>query len=130
MRSRSGAPLTVSLLVALMAAGCAMPLAPRGYLKGPEELRSDVYGGWMDLKYRSAGKAETRVTGELIAVSSDSIFIANDTLHSVALAEVASAQLMAYDCDAAAMGGLVVLGTVTTVANGFFLVFTAPMWMI
>jgi len=49
---------------------------------------------------------------------------------AIALSDVQSARLAAYNANADRMGALVTLGTLSTISNGFYLVFTAPLWMI
>jgi hypothetical protein len=76
------------------------------------------------------------LAGELIAITEDSVFVAattfygRDAFHGVALANVRRARLNAYRSNAAAMGGLVALGAVSTISNGYFLGLTMPMWII
>ena len=102
---------------------CATTNVPSHWLSEPEEVASDAYGGWIDIQSR-----ENRIAGELVAISEDTVFVANSTLHTVASKDVLSARLVIYD--ASSMAGYVFLGTLSTISNGLFLIFTAPMWLI
>jgi len=120
----------VLLLLALFFFSCATTQAPRGWLASSDKTQTDVYGGWFEIKYSSASKVKAPTVGELIAISEDSIFIADQTFHAIARNDIKSARLVIYKSNSEGMGGLVALGTVSTISNGFFLIFTAPMWII
>jgi len=129
MRSHNRTCAILSLLSCLVW-GCAPTNAPRDWLASPEGTPRDVRGGWVKLQYTSAAKAKAQISGELIAISGDSLFIANDALQAIALSNIKSAQLEAYRSNSAGMGGLVFLGTLSTISNGLLLIFTAPVWII
>ncbi len=106
--------------------GCAHTNAPGGWLSEPQDLSSDPYGGWVTLKLKS----NEQLTGELIAVSGDSIYVADSSLHVVAQSDVLKARLVAYNSHAGKMGTWTILGTLSTISHGFFLLLSAPVWMI
>jgi len=130
MRNRKRAICLAVFLVSLLALGCATTSAPRGYLTGASDLPTDVYGGWIELTCSAAAKTAVPVSGELIAVGRDSVYVVNDSLRAIALADVTSGRLARYGSDATAMGVLVFFGTLSTISNGIWLGFTAPMWII
>jgi hypothetical protein len=102
---------------------CATTNAPKRWLSGPEEAGLDAYGGWIDVKSQ-----QCRISGELIAVIKDTVFVIDTVLHAVVSKDILSARLVTYN--AGNMGGLVAFGTLSTVSNGFYLLLTAPMWLI
>jgi hypothetical protein len=104
-------------------ADCATVDAPSHWLSDPDRVASDVRGGWISIK-----SLRGRAAGELIAVSKDTVFVADSLLRAVASGDIASARLVTYD--ASNMGDYVFLGTLATVSNGWFLFVTAPMWII
>ncbi|NOX87944.1 MAG: hypothetical protein GXO77_02885 [Calditrichaeota bacterium] len=110
--------------------GCAITHAPKGWLPDPSETRTNVYGGWTEIQYSPSAGKTIKMSGELIAIGKDSLFLANTSFHSIALSDIKSARLTAYNSKAGTMGLLVILGTASTVTNGFFLMFTAPLWLI
>ena len=116
----------IVLFLSLSVFGCAVTHAPRGWLESPNALKTDAYGGWIYIKTNT----EEYLAGELIAISSDSMFVANETFHAIARADIRSARLTAYKSNARLMGASVPLGTLLTVSNGAGLLFTAPMWII
>jgi len=119
-----------ALFLSLLVVRCATTHAPGGWLASSSDMQTDAYGGWLELEYYSASKAKAQLSGELIAISADSIFIANEAFHAIALSSVKSARLVTYKSNAGGMGGLVFLGTVSTIYHGRFLILTAPMWII
>lgn len=69
--------------------------------------------------------------GELIAVTKDTLFLADTVLQAIASTDILTARLVTYDAsELMGLGVLLVLGTVSTISNGYFLVYTAPMWLI
>jgi hypothetical protein len=122
----------LSLLVISMAFAwhCATVQAPDGWLTDPQKAGSDVYGGWITIKLGSGDEKNTPLQGELLAISRDSLFIANVKFCAVAASTLTSARLYAYQSHAGQMAGLVVLGMLSSVSNGLMFIITAPMWMI
>jgi hypothetical protein len=117
----------------LLAVGCAVTHTPQGWLSSPRAAQTDAYGGWVNVKYRPAPEISAkyaRMEGELIAIGTDSMYVANDRFHGIAVSSIKSARLVTYKSNAGEMGVLVFLGTLSTISNGWFLGFTAPMWMI
>jgi hypothetical protein len=117
-------------IMSLFAAGCAVTHEPDDWLASPEAMQTDTHGGWIDLKYRSAPNKKTALGGELIAIGTDSIYVANETFHSVAISSINSAQLVAYESNAGAMGFMVFAGALSSISNGWFFGITIPMWII
>ena len=118
----------VSLGVAVVCAGCASNTAPKGWLPSPAEAQAAAYGGWIELTY---DQAERRTDGELIAVSAESVWVLSGSQALVIpTAAVKSGKLTAYAAQKGGLTAWTVLGTISTISNGGFLIFTAPMWMI
>jgi len=116
----------------LLAAACAGNPAPSGFLPSPKEAVRDLYGGWIEVTVPAAGH-DGRVAGELIAASADSVWILPDTGRgtvAVATGAVKEGRLVRYRSDAGAVAGYSTLGVISTLSNGYFLIFTAPAWII
>jgi len=118
------------LLIVSILCSCASTNAPQRWLSSPEDMQTDVFGGWVELEYYPTFNSEAPHTGELIAINQDSIFIANDTFYALALSDIKSAQLVSYNSNWGAMSGLVLLGILSTGSNGYFSLLTAPVWLI
>ena len=117
-------------LATLVTAACARTSVPEGWLPEPAEAMSSAHGGWMELHYR-AGEERRFATGELIAVDADSVWILGDSgAVTIATAHADSGRAWAYQPRSREIGLWTLGGTVSTISNGFFLVLTAPMWII
>ena len=118
------------LVVAAAAGACASHTAPEGFLATPDEAQTEARGAWIELHLGSG--PQDRVAGELIAVSEDSAWVlelSGDAIR-VAHAGVTDGHLVAYQSQYGRVGSLAMLGTLSTVSNGGFLLLTGPMWII
>jgi hypothetical protein len=112
-------------ILCLLSIHCATTNAPDNWLPEPEASVADPYGGWIDIQPRK-GRI---ISGELIAVSSDSVYLADSSMYALAKGNILNARVAYYDAGTElAMGA--VLGPFVTLSNGLFLIFTAPMWII
>lgn len=127
MRTRSLAVLASLASLACLAA-CASSPDPRP--RGPEAAMHDGLGGWAVATLTD----NNVIVGELIATAPDVYILARFRNHPPALVSrprAAIAQLDVYpyvdgNADLESWG---VVGTLSTIANGYFLVFTAPAWI-
>jgi hypothetical protein len=126
MSGRDNALNILLLLLTLLSFGCAAKHSPNDWLDSPHDIQTGTHGGWLYLET----KTEMEISGELIAISNDSIFVANETLHVFALSDIKSARLEAYDAAVEHIGGWLILGTVSSISNGFVILFTGPMWIL
>jgi len=115
--------LTIAAIFCFLMISCATTNAPQQWLSEAEQVGSDGFGGWVDIRF-----PDGRISGELIAVTEDTLFFADSMLRAVAAKEIVSARVASYH--ASSLAGFVFLGTLSTVSNGFLLIFTAPMWLI
>jgi hypothetical protein len=113
----------LNVILCFLITSCATTKVPSHWLSEPEQSASDAYGGWINIESR-----ENHMAGELIAMSEDTVFIADSAFHAVGSKDILSARLVSYN--APRMGGYVILGTISTILNGWFLIFSGPMWLI
>lgn len=120
----------VVLLVAWAGTACAHNSAPPGFLPDPREAQTEATGAWIELTRGPA--PEGRVRGELFAVTEDTVWVRvlSDTVLSVPTASVTGGQMVEYDSQYGRVGAATLLGTLSTISNGFFLVLTAPLWIL
>jgi hypothetical protein len=117
----------VALLAA--AAGCYQSSAPPGWLPFPIQAQRDAFGSWIRLQGQP--KTLPLAEGELIAIDADSIHVlADGRLLSLARATLCCAELAAYRADLTELQAWSAVGTLSTASHGFFLVFTAPAWLL
>ncbi len=118
------------LVGALVLGACAGNSAPAGFLPTPRAAEMEAWGGWIELQYTQDGSARF-VAGELIAASGDSVWILGPSGGAVVpTASVRSGQLTGYAAQPDRVAGTAALGTLSTISNGVFLIFTAPLWII
>jgi hypothetical protein len=111
--------------------GCTSIHAPPGWPVRPGQLPTEVYGGWLEIRYSPGAAVVGPPTGELIAVAMDTVFVADDAgLHAVAAADAQRIRLVTYHPDASLFGSLAVAGALSTITHGALAVFTAPMWLL
>lgn len=120
----------IGLAAALGCVACRGTSVPKDWLPEPREAQTTAYGGWIDLHY-SEEQHGRRARGELVAASADSIWVLNDSQPVVIpTSAVDSGKLFAYSPRLGSLAGWTVAGMASTISNGLFLVFTAPMWLI
>ena len=118
------------LATAVAGAACAGSSAPKEWLPKPVEAQATAYGGWIELTHQSSAEPR-RTEGELIAVSADSVWVLSET-HGVVIptSAVGKGKLTVYAGQRGTLTTWTVLGALSTLSNGGFLIFTAPMWII
>lgn len=119
----------LSLGTAVVCAGCAGNSAPEGWLPKLAEAQTGAYGGWIELSYDTLTRQRT--DGELIAVNADSVWVlSRDQVLVIPTASVRAGKLTGYAAEKGGVTTWAVLGTLSTISNGWFLILTAPMWII
>jgi hypothetical protein len=129
MRSREC--IAILLLIGASAFGCASaPTSPPDWLPDANDVGSGAHGGWIEIDCATPHNKQ-EIDGELLAIQHDHVYVLNgDAVRSVPIDSVRNARLTWYDSHGSDVAELTVLGTLSTISNGAFLVFTAPMWMI
>ncbi len=126
MRSHS----LLLVLVAMSMCACAAMPADHPPLPRVDDLPTSANGSWVALKSRSGVVR----SGELLAVENDGMIYIQllPTLNPTAVSPdtLKSAHLVKFNPEASGIAGLAFLGTLTTISNGWYLVFTAPAWIL
>jgi hypothetical protein len=113
---------------AVTCAACAGNSTPKGWLPSPKEAQEAAYGGWIELTYLEAGQQQ-KGEGELIAVTADSVWVLTEYRGLVIpTSAVLKGKLTGYAAQNLTAWALA--GTLSTLSNGAFLVFTMPMWIV
>lgn len=127
MRTDHGTRAALTLAIALAAAGCTASRAPLGWLPVAEDAQREAWGGWIELR-TDAGAA---AAGELLAITADSVYVLRGSAVTVlALRDVRSGRLEAYDPRSGTLAGITTVGTLSTISHGVGLILTAPVWVI
>ncbi len=112
---------------------CASVHAPYGFLPpGAKSLQKESYGSWIELHVINNRSKDFMVSGELIAVSNDSVFVLDQNIfRAVSVFDIQKARLVEYNSHASELGPLVLLGALSTASHGFYLFLTAPLlWIL
>ena len=121
---------SIELVALAVLSGCASNPAPDGWLAPAEAAQTEAYGGWITVWWtKPAGGGQ--ISGELIAVSPDTIFVAvNSGLSSLARSEIQRARLVAYDARGSMVNLWMGLGTASTLSHGVVSVVSLPVWLL
>ena len=108
---------------------CTPNPAPSGWLSPPQVEAADPYGAWIVVW--GPKQREIR-SGELLAVTHDSVFLLSDlnVPEGVAAGDSLGATLAFYDPQTGSLSAWTALGTIGTISNGLFLIFTGPIFLI
>lgn len=127
---RRAAPLLLLAAAAFVLPACAANPAPEGWRPPAQEAERTVQGGWIVVKWR-AGDVKQRLEGELIAVDEKRLDVLTASgLRSVPREQVGGLKLVGYGTEGTSLGLWTLLGTVSTLSHGGFLLLTAPLWLI
>lgn len=113
------------------ALSCASSQAPPGFLPTPDEAQREAYGGWIVVDFKTGGS----YSGELIAISRNEVDVLQPARPHARLvrlpwASIARMHLEEYRTQAGKLSLWASLGTLSTLGNGVFLIFTAPIYII
>ena len=123
MENNKFVSLFAIVLAAVFFGGCAATHEPSNWLPDANDVGTDAYGSWIEVKTRTGP-----VNGELIATTLDSVFVADPLLHGFSTSDVVSARVVLYSAND--LWAAPMFGPILTVSNGWFLAITAPMWII
>jgi hypothetical protein len=124
--SKPSAALVALVLLGVSACSRSSP-APRAWQLPASEAARSVYGSWIVVETR----AGPMVSGELLAAENDFLHVAGASeIIRVRVDDVARVRLVKFQGDIDRKLFLGIVGTLSTVSHGFFLVFSAPFWMI
>ena len=111
--------------------GCATTTAPKDWLPSTSTAQQESYGGWVSVRYHT-GDSEVKVAGELIAVHTNQVLILSnsDMLISIPVDSISGMKMTIHAADSAGLAGWSVLGGLSTLSHGYFIIFSAPVWII
>lgn len=127
MSVRRRLPVAAALSVLTLACA-ATPPVPSGWLPSAQRAQADPYGAWIQV---SRPRSEF-LTGEFLAADRDSVYVLSPdgSVISAPLDSATRARIVSYDSNSASLAAWAMIGSVSTISNGFFLVLTLPTWII
>jgi hypothetical protein len=118
----------LSLVLAGAALACSQNPAPSGWLAPPRAAQADPYGAWIVVW----SPTWVEWSGEFLAMDGDSVFLLSpdSVVRGFPISGIREAQLAFYDGQWGTLAGWTIVGAVSTISNGGFLIFTFPLWTI
>ncbi|HTM23260.1 MAG TPA: hypothetical protein VL172_22215 [Kofleriaceae bacterium] len=125
MRRASRATAALAL-AGLLAAGCsATDPAPARWRRTVAQAQRSPFGAWVNVELRRGPV----ISGELLAVEPERIFLGSrGQLRPLAIAAIAKVTVSAYAVDSSGVAMTSVLGGLSTLSHGWFLVLSLPVW--
>ena len=114
-----------------LATACSSLPAPRDWVPDANEAGTNAHGSWANVRYFKNDKRVT-TSGELIAVTQDSVFLAlpKSRLLPFAWKDINRLQVAYFDPHEGLCYALGAGGAVSTLSHGFILALSLPTWMI
>jgi hypothetical protein len=107
---------------------CSSVKAPLGTVPVRNALATDTFGGWIELSLISP---KDSISGEFIATSNDSLYIMDrGEVKIYAVSNISLARLVIFKNMSSTFGAWTFLGSLLTISNGAFLLFTLPTTLI
>jgi hypothetical protein len=123
----------LAIIFPIIFLGCATSYAPNGWLSEAEDIPTNIYGGWITIvtKPNNLQTEETSMqySGEFISVDSTTIYLLYDSVYQIPKNIIRNSTLELYQKKTKSYSAWTILGTLSTISNGFFLVVTAPLWL-
>jgi len=113
--------------------GCATSYAPENYLPDTDDVPQNVYGGWLTVITEPDSLISNdkwmMYSGEFIASEDSVIYLLYDSLYRIPKRRITESTLELDGKSTGAYGGWVAGGSLLTISNGYYLVFTLPLWL-
>lgn len=134
-------------LLIMLLSGCSSINAPYGWLPDNPDSNNLNNGGWLYIEINKSAKNVTfldmdssmksitgieTLAGEFISYENNNVYLMsrNNKLCIIPIKEIRYSCLELTEKNTGAIVGLGLLGTISTISNGWFLIFTAPVWLI
>jgi hypothetical protein len=107
---------------------------PTDWLPDTDDISSQAYGGWM-IVITKPDTVESKVTwlqygGEFISLDEENIFLLYDTVYTIPKNNVYKVALELDDKNSVEYGLWTFGGIISTISHGYYLVLTAPFWLL
>ena len=107
---------------------CSTVNAPQGSVTKRNGLATDAFGGWITL---SIIGDKGSIEGELIAVDTGSVFVmSSDKIQIFPKSDISTARIILYKNESNNFLAWTIIGSLATISNGGFLVFTLPITLV
>ncbi len=119
--------LCIIVCLLVLGAGCTAVRAPSGTVPKRKAITTDAFGSWI----RLINYDRYVLQGELISATGESLLVLTQNgPREVSKEDIASARLIIYDTNTSEYVLWTMLGSVSTLSNGAFLIVTFPAWLL
>ena len=129
--------IIISSLVAFsfcLIIGCATTYAPEAYLPDTDDVQTETYGGWITLVTMpdslSSEEKWMQYSGEFISLDEENVYLLYDSLYRIPKIKIYSSIIELDEKNSTEYGLWTAGGTAATISNGWFLILTAPLWLL
>jgi hypothetical protein len=121
--------LLLYLGIAISMAGCASRYSPEGWLPSLYEVQHQAFGSWITAECLSEGKSLT-LSGELIALEGGKLIALDENrAFEIPVSDIRRMRLENFR-EARMAGMWAFLGTLSTLSHGYYLMISAPVWIV
>jgi hypothetical protein len=114
------------MCLVVLASACISVSAPRKSVPKRNAISTDAFGGWITI---NAGNPAA-LSGELIGLTEASVYImTGDGLELIPKQQIVSARLVMFNTESFEYGLWTTAGSLATISNGYFMIFTFPLWL-
>ena len=121
--------ISVSILIS-----CATSYAPDNWLPDTDDVPTNVYGGWITINTEPDSLDQEdewlQYNGEFIAVDEENIYVLYDTVYTIIKRKIYLSILDLDQKNAAAYGGWVAVGALSTLSHGYYAGLSLPIWLL
>ena len=118
------------LVIVFLTFNCASVKAPKDWLPEPEKISEDVYGAWIALRLNDSGDHHF-FGGEFICYEEKKIYLLNENgLSKIEIKNIKEAVIDLYQRETNTLALWTVGGILSTASHGFFLIVSAPIWLV
>ena len=112
--------------------GCATSYAPENWLPKTEEVPYDAYGSWiyLELTKKNDENVSSFIGGEFITFEKSVVYCLNNELQKIPLHKIRRAVLEIDSKNTSSYGAWTVLGMLSSLSHGFYLIISMPIWLI
>lgn len=126
--------LSIFTTSSLLISSCATSYAPSNWLPDTDQVQEETFGGWITLvtKPDSLNQNEKwmQYSGEFIAVDENVVYLLYNSVYQIPIHKIYSSILELDSKDNTGYAVWTFGGTLSTISNGYFLVITAPLWLL
>lgn len=116
-----------SLLI--LFSGCFTSNAPKYWLPRIDQVQQNALGAWIELRERDPMR-DQQIEGEFLSVENNSVYVLTMSgMRAIYIPSIDDAKIFLWDYHS---GNAIwtLLGTLSTLTHGFWLLITAPVWII